>query len=329
MKIKANEGILLESGTNEVEFIEFFLGDESYGVNVSKVQRVLALANVKITHVAGNNPSVRGIIYVQNKPIVLIDLRKALNLPDLAVQSVSGNDIERKLVLVLEFNRKTTGYIIDGVNKIHRTSWTHFRPMSESINAGKGGYTTGTITIDNRVILILDVERILLDFDSHKANSSELEADVAQIEWHRKREEISIMYAEDSRAIRTITENTLKRAGYTKLVSFENGQEAWTYYQQIQQKAAEAGKQVTDFVDLVITDIEMPELDGLTLCKNIKTSGDLTYIPKVMMYSSLINDQMARKCQAVGADLQLTKPRSELIISAIDELFDVHQTLGA
>lgn len=309
--LTSKEGILLESGTNEVEFIEFSIGDVSYGINVAKVQRVIALTEVKITRVDNASSSVIGVIHIHEKPVLLIDLRKALGIPP------AETDAERQLVLVARFNKITTAYLIDAVNKIHRTSWTEFEPLNDSIlTGGKPGYVTGTIKIQNRVILILDLEHLMLDFIPQEKVQESVET---PIEKKARREHVRIVYAEDSPMIRKIMLKTLAEGGFTQIKAFEHGKAACEYINQVRKQAANEGKSVLDFIDCIITDIEMPQMDGLTLCKNVKESTE-GHIPSVVVYSSLVNDEMARKCKSVGADAQISKPHGGEILDLIDKL---------
>jgi len=307
----SKQGILLESGTNEVEFIEFFLCGESYGVNVSKVQRVVALKSCPITAVAGAPHGVMGVIYVLGKPVLLVNLHDALNIP------ASAADSERQLVMVTRFNKRTTAFLIDGISKIHRTSWSDFEPMSGTLACDGGGYTTGSIRIGERIILILDLERLLLDFQP--ADQTPAAPPVPTEASQRSRANVKIVYAEDSKMIRKFTLDTLHGAGFANITVFENGLAAHEHLVQLRKNAADTGHTLRDEVDLIITDIEMPKMDGLTLCRNIKSSGG-EHIPAVVVYSSLINDEMARKCATVGADAQLSKPHGEEIIAIADRL---------
>jgi two-component system chemotaxis response regulator CheV len=309
----AQPGILLESGTNEVEFIEFFLAGESYGVNVSKVQRVIALTNCHITSVAQAPHGVLGVIHVQDKPVLLVDLHTALALPG----SPTATDAERQLVMVTRFNKRTTAFLIDGISKIHRTSWSDFEPMNTTLAGDGAGYTTGSIRIGERIILVLDLERLMLDFtpaDEHPSPPPP-----ADEQTRRSREHIKIIYAEDSKMIRRMTLEVLQNAGFATIKSFENGLEANNYLAELRQRAVAEQNTLSDYVDLIITDIEMPKMDGLTLCKNVKSVGG-DKIPAVVVYSSLINDEMSRKCVSVGADAQLSKPHGEEIIAIVDKL---------
>ena len=308
------QGILLESGTNEVEFIEFFLAGVSYGVNVSKVQRVIALSNCHITQLAQAPRGVMGVIHVQDKPVLLVDLHTALALPP-----DTAADTEHQLVMVTRFNKRTTAFLIDGISKIHRTSWADFEPMNTTLAGHGAGYTTGTIRIGERIILILDLERLMLDFSPDEERP--VPPPPADERTRRSRENVKIVYAEDSKMIRKFTLDVLHGAGFANIAVFENGLDADQHLAALRQQAVDQKCQLSDLVDLIITDIEMPKMDGLTLCKNVKTSGG-DHIPAVVVYSSLINEEMARKCTSVGADAQLSKPHGEEIIAIVDKLCD-------
>lgn len=308
----AKQGILLESGTNEVEFIEFFLAGESYGVNVSKVQRVIALNNCHITKLAQAPHGVMGVIHVQDKPVLLVDLHTALALP-----GGTATDSERQLVMVTRFNKRTTAFLIDGISKIHRTSWSDFEPMNTTLSGEGAGYTTGSIRIGDRIILVLDLERLMLDFTPDDERPAP--PPPADEQTRRTRGQVKIVYAEDSKMIRKFTLDVLRGAGFANIAVFENGLEANEHLATLRQRALDEKRALNDYVDLIITDIEMPKMDGLTLCRNVKNSGG-DHIPAVVVYSSLINEEMSRKCVSVGADAQLSKPHGEEIIAIVDRL---------
>lgn len=307
-----NGKILLSSGTNEVEFMEFYLAGVSYGINVSKVIRVVSLSETQINTVPEVDSAILGVIYDQGKPLKLIDLKRALKLEAKVEENV------RQLIIVARLNRETVGFLIDGIQKIHRTTWDQFQPMSSAMDGS--GYTTGTIQYEDRIILIIDVERIMLEFSSHKPGSEVIPPPSLDIK--EKRGQLNIVYAEDSKMIRKITTDILTASGYTKLKVFENGQDALNYIDGIRETAQKEGRHLKDYVNLIVTDIEMPKLDGLTLCKRVKDEGgtQAEHIPAVVVYSSLINDEMSRKCRSVGADAQLSKPHGEEIVAIIDKL---------
>ncbi len=307
----SRDSILLESGTNEVEFIEFYLGKVSYGINVSKVQRVLARSSVEITGVAQAPYGAIGMIHIQEKPIMLMDLKMSLGIP-FDPESI---DLDRQLILVTTFNKQTTAFLIDGISKIHRTSWENFEPLNENVTSeGAGGYSTGTVTFDDNIIVILDLERLMLAlFPSSHGNIGVLET----VESRAEREAVRILYAEDSKMVRGITEDILHSSGYLQVDAFENGEDAYAFLQKrIQDKDYDG----LGPYDLVLTDIEMPKMDGLTLCRRVKTEACADNPPKVIVYSSLINKEMSLKCESVGADAQLAKPDVRQIVELIDSL---------
>ncbi len=307
----SRDSILLESGTNEVEFIEFYLGPVSYGINVSKVQRVLARSSVTITGVAQAPYGAIGLIHIQGQPIMLMDLKMALGI----AFDPESIDLDRQLILVTTFNKQTTAFLIDGISKIHRTSWENFEPLNDKVTSeGAGGYSTGTVTFDDNIIVILDLERLMLAlFPSSHGNVGALD----DVDERPERQAIRILYAEDSKMVRGITEDILSSSGYSQIDSFENGEDAYKFLvKRIETKDFDG---VCPY-DLVLTDIEMPKMDGLTLCRRVKTEACAKHPPKVIVYSSLINKEMALKCESVGADAQLAKPDVRQIVDLIDSL---------
>jgi len=308
---RSRDAILLESGTNEVEFIEFYLGDISYGINVSKVQRVLARSSVEITGVAQAPYGAIGLIHIQGEPIMLMDLKTSLGIP-FDPESI---DLERQLILVTTFNKQTTAFLIDGISKIHRTSWENFEPLSSDITSeGAGGYSTGTVTLEDKIIIILDLERLMLALFPDAHSSQNL---LETVEEREERHAIRILYAEDSKMVRTITEGILNDSGYLQVDSFENGQDAYNF---LCKRISEKDFDGLGPYDLILTDIEMPKMDGLTLCRRAKSEACANHPPKVVVYSSLINKEMALKCESVGADAQLAKPDVRQIVDLIDSL---------
>lgn len=307
----SKDSILLESGTNEVEFIEFFLGEVSYGINVSKVQRVLARSSVNITGVAQAPHGAIGMIHIQGEPIMLMDLKSSLGIPF----DPEAINLDRQLILVTSFNKQTTAYLIDGISKIHRTSWENFEPINQTVtSAGDGGFSTGTVTFDDNIIVILDLERLMLSL--FPSNHGGIDHDQA-LDPREERNAIRILYAEDSKMVRGITQEILIGSGYVNVDAFENGEDAFRH---LCKRIDEGDHEEQWPYDLVLTDIEMPKMDGLTLCRRVKNEVCSKNPPKVIVYSSLINKEMSKKCISVGADAQLAKPDVQQIVDLIDSL---------
>lgn len=303
---------ILKSGINEAEFIEFFLGSGRYGINVAKVLRVVALKNATVTALPDSPPAVKGVIDLQGKPVLLVDLKSALHIPS------TSQNTDRDLVLVTKFNQRAIGFLIDGVSNIHRTTWKDFEPVCiNGFKDNEGGYTTGTIKLGGHIVIVLDLERMM---QTYLPAVEERNLEAVSLDLQAKRSQLRIVYAEDSRMIRNITVKTLEKAGFANIRTFENGAEAHDFMRITHEEASKHSKSLRSMIDLVITDIEMPQMDGLTLCHEIKGGRLGTQVPPVLVYSSLISDEMSQRCAHVGADAQLSKPDAVDMVALIDKL---------
>lgn len=305
-----NNSILLESGTNEVEFIEFYLGGKSYGVNVAKVIRVVRASELQVTPLDNVHPAILGLIYQSDEPISFLDMAKALH-----VKTKSEND-DKKIAIIANFNGSMSSYLVDGIHKIHRCSWNQLQPIDDKIHGCKDSYCTGIVKIDGNPILILDLERLVADFfNTAQVSSSQLQT----VSSNPARANFKILLCEDSPAIRNLTVNNLVNNGYTNIREFLNGKECYDYILQCIEKNKANGTSIKEDFDLILTDIEMPQMDGLSLCRAVKKDLFPEENIPVIMYSSLINESMIQKCIQVGADYQISKPDTSLIVNAIDQ----------
>jgi two-component system chemotaxis response regulator CheV len=311
--------ILLESGTNEVEIAEFLVGEHHCGLNVAKVQQIIEYDPEKVTRIPEDHPALVGTILFRGSSIPLIDLQQAL------WGKPTGPEHSR-LVLVTHFSGATTAFVITGADRIHRIEWTRFEPISGFLSA-TSSMVTGTITIDKRDILILDIEHItgkVLPSVS-ETDAEEREAFQEQEKEKQERDEapdrssVRILYAEDSPTVRKMTVHKLAQMGYSNLEAVENGQLAHDRIVELQERAEAEGKPLTDYLDVLLTDIEMPQLDGLTLCRRVKEQLGIKDVP-VVIYSSLVSRELEHKCEEVGADAYLHKPKVETIVAKLDEM---------
>lgn len=300
--------ILLESGTNEVEFLEFCIGQQSFAVNVSKVSQSLVFKNLKLTKTPCSIPSIMGTIYFRDHPINIIDLGSLLSL-----SSYSPNK-ETQLVLVMEFNQRITGFVIDSVQGIVRVTWKDFIPLDPTLCNGDDSTVAGTVTIDGRIIMILDMEQLLKRVDPLSVREREPEKSL--IAPKDTRGSINIIYAEDSPLIRKLTTDKLKEVGFQSVLSFTNGALA------LEHVLATEGKGI----DIILSDIEMPQLDGLSFCKRVKSVDNLKSIPFIF-YSSMINEQMNAKCLSVGGNAAFSKPELSQLISSLEDLATGSKTI--
>jgi two-component system chemotaxis response regulator CheV len=291
--------ILLESGTNELEILEFKLGENHYGINVAKIREILPYQPV--TPVPNTHPSVEGIFMPRETMITVINLKNCLNMEQ---------DGEKGLFIITNFNKLDIAFHVDQVMGIHRVSWDEIIKPDSTINGEDGSVATGIVKMDEKLIVILDFEAIVSDISPETG----LRVNDIDTIGERERSDDPILIAEDSPLLSTLITDCLKKAGYVKLIVTFNGQEAWEKIMQFDREGT-----LDEKIHLVITDIEMPKMDGHRLTKLIKSNEGLKHIP-VIIFSSLVNDEMKRKGEQLGADAQLTKPEIGHLVDAIDAL---------
>ena len=296
-----DKGILLESGTNELEILEFKVGNNHYGINVAKINEILPYQ--KPTLVPNAHPSIEGIFMPRDTVISIIDLAKSLNLPD-------SSDKSSDKYIVTNFNNLHTGFHVHEVVAIHRVSWKEILKPDSTISSQGNGVATGIIKLDGKLIIIVVMEKIVSDINPETGLKV---SDIDQLGM-RKRNEAPILIAEDSPLLNALMLECLHKAGYTNVTVTNNGQEAWDKLNQYKDSDI-----IKNNVSCIITDIEMPQMDGHRLTKLVKSDDELKEIP-VIIFSSLINDDMKRKGELLGADAQLTKPEIGDLVQEIDKL---------
>ncbi len=291
------------------EVAEFLLGGQSFGINGSKIKQLVPFDGIEVSKPPFNHPSVTGVFVFRNQTVPLIDLSSYLNLTDVG-------QAERRVVVVTEFNEMTTAFVADKVNRIHRKAWTEFKPM-DTFLASKAPQILGSLTIEDREILVLDLEQIVGEiFPATVSNYDE--SAFAEEPKLDSREEAVVFFAEDSYIIRTQLAKLLKSLGYTQLQVFENGRACLDAIYRLKEEAEAEGQGVDERLQLVVTDIEMPQMDGMDLCRAIKQ--EISKNLPVLMFSSLINEQVARKCKEAGADAWVSKPQTDKLVELIDQL---------
>ena len=291
--------ILLESGTNELEILEFALGNNHYGINVAKIKEILQYSQV--TPVPNAHPSVEGIFMPRDVMITVINLRRCLGMPDADIDG---------LFIITNFNKLNIAFHVDQVIGIHRVSWEEIIKPDSTINGQDGSVSTGVIKMNDRLVVILDFESIVSGISPETGLRT---ADIDNLQ-ARDRSDSRILIAEDSPLLSKLITDCLKKAGYQDLIITGNGQEAWDKICEMKKDGTLEGG-----IQCIITDIEMPQMDGHRLTKLCKTDDTIKKIPLVI-FSSLVNDEMRRKGELLGADAQLTKPESGMLVEAIDQL---------
>ena len=291
--------ILLENGTNELEILEFTLAGNSYGINVAKIKEIITYQPV--TPVPNSHPSIEGIFMPRDTMITAIDLKNCLQ---------RGVSEEGGLFIITNFKMLDIAFHVDAVKGIHRISWEQIIKPGATVSTSEDSISTGIVKLDNRLVIILDFEKIVSDINPETGlKISEID-DMGV----RQRSNVPILIAEDSVLLNKLIVDSLKKAGYDNLIHTQNGQEAYDVIQ-----ACKADGTLKDHVQCVITDIEMPLMDGHRLTKLIKSDDETKDIP-VVIFSSLVNDEMKRKGEALGADAQLSKPEIANLVRIIDDL---------
>ncbi|EFI35968.1 response regulator receiver modulated CheW protein [Desulfonatronospira thiodismutans ASO3-1] len=299
-----NSDILLEAGTNELEIVEFFLDEDLdgesyqgfYGVNVAKVLRIIN--KPEVTEMPSTPHScVLGAFNQRSRIIPLVDL--GLWLDKQAVESGSSK------VIITEFNRVVTGFLASGVTRIHRLSWDEVEPPDAYVDSFSAGSITGVVKIEDRIVFILDLEKILAELSPGMGMNldQELQSD--------SESGYTALVADDSTLIRNMISDLLEKAGF-RVIKFKNGQEAWNELEKIKNTCSSEDKSLDSLVHIVVSDIEMPAMDGLTLTRKIKNDSVLGNLP-VILFSSLISDRLRHKGVSVGADDQVSKPEVSLL----------------
>ena len=291
--------ILLESGTNELEILEFTLADNHYGINVAKIKEILSYQ--KVTPVPNAHPSVEGIFMPRDTMITAIDLKNCLQ---------RGVSKEGGLFIITNFNKLDIAFHVDAVRGIHRVSWENIIKPGATVSSAEESISTGIVKLDNRLIIILDFEKIVTDINPETGlKTSEIDEMGA-----RGRSDVPILIAEDSVLLNRLIVDSLKQAGYVNLIHTCNGQEAYDIIVECKNKGT-----LKQNVQCIITDIEMPIMDGHRLTRLVKEDDATKDIP-VVIFSSLVNDEMKRKGEALGADAQLSKPEIGNLVRVIDQL---------
>lgn len=293
--------ILLESGTNELEVLEFCVGNQHYGINVAKIKEILPYKEP--TLVPNAHKSIEGIYMPRNEIITVVSLFESLH--------IQRNENAKDMLIITNFNKLSIGFHVNQVLGIHRVSWQDIqKPDAALSNAGpNSGLATGIVKLNDHLIIILDFEKIIADVSP----STTLKMEDIKNLGKRERTSKPILIAEDSPMLFRLINDCLTKAGYDNLILTMNGQEAWDILTHIKEHG-----NVEHDIACVITDLEMPKMDGHHLTKLIKSDHYLKHIP-VIIFSSLVNDEMKVKGNKLGADAQISKPEIGMLVETMDK----------
>ena len=294
------KGILLETGTNEFEIVEFSIGKVNYGINVAKVREVIQRAPV--TAMPQAHPYIDGLFTLRGKAIPLVNLPRCLNV---------ANGDDAKNIIVTEINNYDIGFLVENVSRIHRISWKDMEPSPE---VGDQSRVVGIIKMPDRIVLLLDFETIIAEINP-EINAKLTTVEDAAADVRALRSDVHVVVAEDSPMLRDLLVTTLHDSGYRFVRDFGNGADAWEYLRGL---AAKEGD-ISDHVGIIVSDVEMPKMDGHRLLKLVRANDRLADVPLVL-FSSLINDEMRLKGESLGASSQISKPEIGQLIGLLDKL---------
>ena len=298
----AQTNILLEAGTNELEIVEFYLEENvqdptaggyrgHYGVNVAKVLEIIRMPRiVELPDV--QHKAVRGAFNLRSHIIPLVDLSAWLGK--------NRAENEPPKVIVTEFNKVTTAFMVSGVNRIHRISWEEVEPPNLFVAGLSNNTVTGVVKIEGRIIFLLDLERIVADLNPQHGFSLDDAGDWGEHDNYRA------LIVDDSNLVREMLKDLLQKANFT-VDTVTNGRDAWEKLLRIKKTAEQEQRRPNDYVQVLVSDIEMPSMDSHSLCRHVKNDPVLCNLP-VVLFSSLITDKLRHKGDEVGADEQISKP---------------------
>ncbi|MCG7489963.1 chemotaxis protein [Vibrio sp. Of14-4] len=313
--------ILTESGTNELEIIEFHLEKQMpdgskktcyYGINVAKVREVIQVPET--SDYPNAQPHMIGVFSSRDILTPLVDLAGWLGVP-------TSKEIDKKFVIVTDFNRMTNGFLIDSISRIHRISWNDVESPSQFLEAGEQDCVVAVVRKDQNLIMILDFEKIIADINPELSMekydvTADKSVDLNQ-KMITKRNAKTIMVVDDSAFIRSLIQDTLSSAGYN-IIACKDGGEAHEKLLELAEAAKKEDVPVTEFVDAVVSDVEMPRMDGMHLVKRLRESDVYKEMP-IVMFSSLMSDDNREKALALGANDTLTKPEIGRMVALMDQ----------
>ncbi|MEC1535755.1 chemotaxis protein CheW [Bacillus sonorensis] len=296
-----NQEILLSSGTNELEIVKFEVGHNVFGINVMKVREIIQ--PVGITKVPHSHRHMEGMITLRGEILPVIDLFSFFTVEH-------GEEEKQEKFIVTEFNKRKIVFHTGSVSQIHRVSWGEIEKPT-ALNQGMERHLTGIIKLEGTMIFLPDYEKIIYDLESESGINPYQMRDE---KFDKRRTDKKLIIVEDSPLLLRLLVEKLNEAGYNNIMSFENGKDAYDHVMTL----IEDGAELQEKVDLMITDIEMPQMDGHRLTKLLKDNPLSAGMP-ILIFSSLITDDLRHKGEQVGADEQISKPELNELIEKLDK----------
>ena len=305
---------LTEVGTNEVEIMCFYLdlkaGEDVlrsyYGVNVAKVLKIMPMPEQVMRPPESSHQAVWGAFHFKDRDKVVPLIGLARYLEEERVPSAAQK------IIITEFNQVTTAFIVSGITRIYRLNWEDVAKPGRLVNEYSGNAFTGVVKLEGDVVFILDLEKIVLELNPDSAEAFfglELD-DVGE------QGSVNILHVDDQVVVRRLVKKALEQDSRFSVMSAESGRDALDRLEQMLGDCRERNVPLTDVVDVIVSDVEMPVMDGYTLCRNVKDNPDLRDVP-FFLFSSLITEETLHKGESVKADGQFPKPQTEAMAKEI------------
>ena len=298
-------GILLEAGTNEAEFLVFYVLDKRFGVNVAKVREVLPIE--ECTDIPRSQQAVDGLVDIREAVVPLVNLAKYL------YDDPQGADPAPTDVLVLlEFNKHLIAFRVQDIERIYRVSWKEMLPSPQVGSTPTP--VTSILRQQQGLVPVLDFESICANIGIGGTTSNMDSIPKSQSVQNSR---MPIVFADDSRMICEMLKDSLVTAGYTSVKGFPDGQEAWDYLTEMADGVS--AESLKDKLSCIITDIEMPRMDGLNLTKRVRSHPTLSSVP-VIVFSSIATKDNQKKGIQVGATAQVSKPHYDDLMDMVGKV---------
>jgi len=300
---RGSTGITDEAGA--LELMEFTMAGDSFGINVAKVTEIMRYT--PITPMTLSHPCIDGVFKPRGKLITVINLPGYMALQE-------SEDPKNDMFMLTNFDNVNAAFRVHSVVTMHKISWSKVERPSSIVYGSDDGVVTGTTKIGDKIITIIDFEKVLYDINP------ETGLQISEVQRLGERVEITkpIVVVEDSVFLKKMLIESLEVAGYTNITSFDNGQDAWDYLHKCRSESLANITPIEKKVSIIITDIEMPRMDGHHLTKLVKTDDILSKVP-VIVFSSLIDDAQKQLGEKIGVNAHLSKPQIGKLVETLDQ----------
>ena len=291
--------------TSVLGLMEFTMAGNSFGINVAKVTELMR--RCPITPMTHSHHCIDGVYKPRGKIVTVINLPRYMQLPE-------SENPEQDMLMLTNFDNVNAAFLVHTVEAMHQIKWSDVARPSAIIYGGEDSVITGTTKIGDKLITIIDFEKVLYDINPETG----LQLSEVSIMGERGRSEKPIVIVEDSVFLMKMILQAIEMAGFTNVTSFDNGQDAWEYLEESRDECIKNHMPIESKISILITDIEMPRMDVHHLTKLVKSDDMLKKVP-VLVFSSLIDEAQKINGENIGVNAHLSKPQIGSLIKTIDD----------